>query len=143
MSVPPNKRLPEKIWQLMLQSMPIPCVDIIFINNNGEILYGRRKIPPCKNLWALPGGRIIKGESPEQAAQRQAEHYGLGYEKLIMNGVFTSNLKTRSSIIISFVAIGAKGNPIPDIEFTTFQWRKDIPQPLGLTHRQIIKKRRE
>ena len=150
MSVPPNKYLPEKTWKLMLQSMPIPCVDVIFINNHGEVLYGWRKILPLKNIWALPGGRIIKGESPEQAVLRQAEHYGLSYEKLVLNGVFSMNLThayldqtTRSDILISYAAVGARGNPQPKSEFTKLEWKKEIPEPIISVHRRMVKQWRE
>jgi len=143
MSVPINKRLPEKVWKLMLQSMPIPCVDLICINDNGEILWGWRRIPPLNNRWALLGGRIIRGESPLETAQRQAKHYGISYQKLMLNGIFSWNSKARCDVTINFVALGARGNGCPREEFTKLEWKKEIPEPSIPIHRQAVKQWRK
>lgn len=138
MSAEPNGFVPEKLWNLMVQLMPIPCVDVIFVNENGEVLYGIRKIPPCAGMWMLPGGRILKGETPEDTAARQAQEYGMTYEKLVLNGVFTSNHKPRSDICISYVAYGAKGTPQLGKDFSKVEWKKEIPETLIFVHREMI-----
>lgn len=39
--------------------------------HNDSILLVRRKNPPAKDLWAIPGGRIKFGETLQQAAERE------------------------------------------------------------------------
>lgn len=138
MSAPPNRRLPEKMWNLMVQLMPIPCVDLILVNDKGEVLYGRRKIPPGVGMWMLPGGRIFKGETPEETALRQAQEYGLTYENLVLNGVFSSNYRPRSDICISYVAYGAKGMIDLGRDFSTVMWLKEPPESLIRVHKEMI-----
>ncbi len=138
MTISPNRYLPEKLWNLMVQIMPIPCVDLIFVNDKGEVLYGIRRIPPCVNTWMLPGGRILKGEDPEETALRQAQEYGISYEKLVLNGVYSSNYRPRSDICISYVAYGAKGTHGLGKDFSKVEWRKDPPESLIFVHREMI-----
>jgi ADP-ribose pyrophosphatase YjhB (NUDIX family) len=61
--------LPEKEFHEILGKMPIPCIDLI-INTHGNLLLVRRNIEPYKDLWALPGGRILHGETFAQAIKR-------------------------------------------------------------------------
>jgi 8-oxo-dGTP diphosphatase len=46
---------------------------IIFDEKNESIVMIKRRWPPFKGWWALPGGLIEKGESPEQALKRESE----------------------------------------------------------------------
>ncbi|MFX1296780.1 MAG: NUDIX domain-containing protein [Promethearchaeota archaeon] len=46
---------------------------VIFDDTKENVVLIKRKYPPCKNQWALPGGFIEKGETAEQAALREAE----------------------------------------------------------------------
>jgi len=38
-----------------------------------SVLLIKRKYPPFKGSWAIPGGFILNGESPEQAVERELE----------------------------------------------------------------------
>jgi colanic acid biosynthesis protein WcaH len=49
--------------------MPLPCVDLLIIHD-GKLLLMLRNNEPGKDLWFTPGGRILKGESLEQAVNR-------------------------------------------------------------------------
>jgi len=139
MSIPSNKMLPEEVWKTVLASVPIVCVDIIFINEKKEILYGMRKIKPYMNKWSLIGGRILRGESPKEAVKRQAIHYGLSYNELRLNDVFNANFGYRCDIIISFVARGVTGTPEPKEEFSRIEWKKDMPSNIGGIYKEEIR----
>ena len=52
--------------------MPISCVDLLIIHE-GKLLLMLRNNEPGKDLWFTPGGRILKGESLEQAVNRVLE----------------------------------------------------------------------
>jgi ADP-ribose pyrophosphatase len=39
--------------------------------HEGKVLLVKRKRPPAKGLWAIPGGRIKLGETLKQAAERE------------------------------------------------------------------------
>ena len=123
----------------MLASMPIPCVDLICVNSNDEILYGWRVIPPYKNRWALPGGRILRGESPEQAAARQLKECGIKAKRLYQNGVFSVNFPSgRCDIVTSFIAEGASNPSSFGKDFSRFMWSLDIPKKTGDNYRRMV-----
>ena len=49
---------------------PLPVVLVGCFDEQGRVLLVRREKRPYKGLWSLPGGRILLGETVEQAAQR-------------------------------------------------------------------------
>jgi len=57
----------------MRVSIKVTVDIVLFSKEKGgeEVLLIRRKNPPFENMWALPGGFIDPGESPETAARRE------------------------------------------------------------------------
>ena len=86
-----RKWLPARLWDEIIQKMPVPCVDLILQRPNDSILYGWRLISPYRNVWALVGGRMLRGENLLQSASRIAREYGLRVGRLYLNGVFPVN----------------------------------------------------
>jgi ADP-ribose pyrophosphatase YjhB (NUDIX family) len=127
-AVPGNRWLPEKTWKLMLASMPIPCVDAICVNDKGEILFGWRVIAPYKYCWALPGGRILRGEDPLVAVRRHLRTYGIKAKKLRQLGTFSSNFGWRCDVSTAYVVNVLSGPTKTRQEFSWFEWKKDIPK---------------
>ncbi|AKH97431.1 NUDIX domain-containing protein [Halanaeroarchaeum sulfurireducens] len=71
----------EETWETIVQSMPIPSVDLVVKCPEG-ILLGKRANEPAKGEWFIPGGRIQKGEPLREAVHRIAEEE-LGIEVTI------------------------------------------------------------
>ena len=71
----------EETWETIVQSMPIPSVDLVVECPDG-ILLGMRANEPAKGEWFIPGGRIQKGEPLREAVHRIAEEE-LGIEVTI------------------------------------------------------------
>ncbi len=121
--------------------MPIPCVDVVFQREDSSILYGWRLINPYNEVWALPGGRILRGEYVKQCASRIAKQYGLEFEELYLVGVFPVNFPKRSDISITVAALKVAGEPkIDGFEFSKFVWKKDPPKRLGTNYARMITK---
>jgi ADP-ribose pyrophosphatase YjhB (NUDIX family) len=140
-SVSEEDWIPTKLWNKITERMPIPCVDIIFQRPDGRILYGWRLIPPYRNVWALLGGRIIRGENLLQSASRIAKEYGLTFERLYLNGVFPVNFPKRSDIVISLVARHISGKPrVDEFEFSKFTWSRTPPKRLGKNYLRMVRK---
>lgn len=56
----------------------IPAAGVIIVNDQGQILLVQRGHQPQVGRWTVPGGRLEPGETPEQAAVREAlEETGL------------------------------------------------------------------
>jgi 8-oxo-dGTP pyrophosphatase MutT (NUDIX family) len=69
---------------------PYPCGDAAIFNARGEILLIQRA---DDQLWAMPGGAFEVGETPAQAACREAwEETGIQVEPLALVGVYDSRL---------------------------------------------------
>jgi len=56
---------------------------LILENNKGEILLTKRKFPPKKGFWDLPGGFIDFGETVEESLRREIkEELGMELKKI-------------------------------------------------------------
>jgi len=86
----------------------VRCV-LFDTDNNVAVLYSR-----AKNYWALPGGGIEKGETPEVATMREMrEEAGCDSENLVCVGKTKEIRKDRELINISYAfkayVVGEKG----------------------------------
>lgn len=63
--------IPEELYQQILLNTPIACVDIAIVAS-GSVLLVKRKDPPAKNQWWVPGGRVLKCEMMKETAARKA-----------------------------------------------------------------------
>ena len=141
LGVAQQKWVPAKLWDEIIQKMPIPCVDLIFQRSNNSILYGWRLISPYRNVWALVGGRMLHGESLLQSASRIAKEYGLLFGRLYLNGVFPVNFPNRADVAISLAARAISGEPQVDgYEFSKFIWANKPPKGLGANYLRMVKK---
>ncbi|HES58813.1 MAG: NUDIX hydrolase [Calditrichaceae bacterium] len=49
---------------------PVAAVGAV-VFNNGCVLLVKRKNPPAKGQWAIPGGKIMTGERMQETAERE------------------------------------------------------------------------
>ncbi len=71
----------DSLYAEIVQSMPIPCVDLVVMDRSGRILLLKRKNEPAANQWWFPGGRVLFGEMRLEAAKRKlVEECGLSAE---------------------------------------------------------------
>ena len=84
------------------------------IERDGQVLLIKRKNAHGAGSWAVPGGHLEHGETPEQCAIRETrEEVGIDISGVrfaaITNDVFTE--KSRHYITIWMIASRAKGEP--------------------------------
>lgn len=73
--------IPDEDWATIVDSMPVPSVDLVVVNGDGEFLLGKRENKPARGTWFVPGGRVLKNESLENAVHRLArQEIGLSVE---------------------------------------------------------------
>ena len=133
--------MPDRLWNQVKRYMPIPCVDVILEDSRGEVLLGWRQIPPYRNVWALPGGRVGKGERLQAAAKRTLAEYGLAARDLFLVGVFPIRFPSRSDLAVCLAAKHSRGEARPDgIEFSNFRWTRSLPRGIGANYRRMILK---
>lgn len=54
----------------IIDTTPLVSIDLILENNQGKILLGKRTNKPAMGFWFVPGGRIRKNETLDDAMQR-------------------------------------------------------------------------
>lgn len=64
-------QIEQLLYNQILRTMPIICVDGIIFNDKHEILFLKRNNEPEKNKWWFPGGRLLKNENLENAIVRK------------------------------------------------------------------------
>ena len=71
-------KIADCLYQTIVASMPIVCVDLLIRNSIGHVLLLKRSNSPAKEQWWLPGGRVYMNELMSDAAKRKAlEECGL------------------------------------------------------------------
>jgi len=79
-------------------------VDAVIEDAQGNIVLIKRKFPPFKDYYALPGGFIEKGENPKQAIRREVkEETNLNIKIIRKIGVFDEEGRDPRGSIISTV----------------------------------------
>ena len=61
--------LPDEDYNKLLRNVVRTAADVLVMDKRGKVLLGKRIIKPLPG-WFTFGGRIIPGESPEQACAR-------------------------------------------------------------------------
>ena len=73
---PSRKFLPEDLYGRLVRDCVVFCVDIVLVrktkDGEKECLLVKRSSEPVKGVWWWPGGRMLKGETIFDAAQRKA-----------------------------------------------------------------------
>ena len=64
--------LPLETFQLVVASTPLVSIDLVVENAHGELLLGLRNNRPAQGSWFVPGGRVLKNESLDDAFVRLA-----------------------------------------------------------------------
>lgn len=62
--------LPDETFKSIIQHTPLISIDLIVRNEKGEVLLGKRVNAPAKGYWFVPGGRVRKNETLDDAFVR-------------------------------------------------------------------------
>lgn len=65
--------LDNDTFKTVVANTPLVSIDLLVSNPHGEILLGQRLNRPAQGTWFVPGGRIYKNESLDQAFERITE----------------------------------------------------------------------
>ena len=78
--------IPHESYREILTSLPVLCVDVVIKDQKGHFLLIKRNRNPLKGQWWVPGGRVLKGESINQAALRKIREE-LGVEAKVSHSI--------------------------------------------------------
>ncbi|MCQ2047200.1 ADP-ribose pyrophosphatase [Stutzerimonas stutzeri] len=62
--------LDEDTFRGVVASTPLVSIDLVVQNEHGELLLGHRLNRPAQGFWFVPGGRIQKNETLDEAFRR-------------------------------------------------------------------------
>ena len=65
------KHILGRLYNQIIQLLPIVCVDLLVVDATKKILMLKRKNPPANGEWWFPGGRVYHGELRKDAALRK------------------------------------------------------------------------
>ncbi|TPQ26454.1 GDP-mannose mannosyl hydrolase [Methylomonas koyamae] len=114
---------------------PLVSIDLIVSSADGKILMGQRLNQPAQGYWFVPGGRIYKSETLEQAFRRITETelgqiYEIGDGRLV--GAFThlydTNFADAPGISTHYVVLGYQLNmglesaQLPQQQHSAYRW---------------------
>jgi 8-oxo-dGTP diphosphatase len=126
---------------------PLLTVDIIIFtveNNTLRILLTKRKDEPFRDVWALPGGFLLQGETTETGAKRILKEKA-GVEKVYTEQLYTFDTPGRDPrgpvFTVTYFALVPRNEllfkPVEASQSTEFVDIRKMPK-LAFDHKEII-----
>lgn len=124
-------------------SGPALATDCVLFDARGRVLLIKRKNPPFKGTYALPGGFVDTGETTEAGCRRElAEETGLSVGPLRLVGVYSEPSRDPRSHVVSVVYMGEVGTAEPRAgdDASAARWVKSWRRAkLAFDHAQILR----
>lgn len=141
-----NGWVPEEDWRTIVRYSPIVSVDLLVRVDDGLVL-GKRQNEPAAGFWFIPGGRVKKGETREEAVHRIArEELGTNVDIVESLGAFehfydTSDVKDineKHYLANGYVVDAKSGDFDGDGQHVELRIFHDSPEPLHQYIRKYI-----
>jgi 8-oxo-dGTP diphosphatase len=121
---------------------PLLAADCVVLDASGRVLLVRRKHPPFKGHYALPGGFVEIGETVEDAARRELmEETGVKAGRLQLVGIYSDPKRDPRGHICSaaFLTRIARARPTAGDDAAAAQWIADWRKAeLAFDHARIL-----
>lgn len=125
-----------------MPNLPKLTVDCVVMDANGQVLLIRRKYPPHKGSYALPGGFLEAGETVEEACRRELrEETGMSVGKLRLVGVYSKPGRDPRgpTVSVAYLAKVRKGTAAAGDDAAAAEWVSGWRRmPLAFDHAAII-----
>jgi 8-oxo-dGTP diphosphatase len=121
---------------------PLLAADCVVFDASDRVLLIRRRHPPFKGRYALPGGFVDIGEAVEDACRRElAEETGLSAGRLRLVGVYSDPGRDprAHTCSVAFLAKVARGSPKAGDDAAAAEWVADWRSAdLAFDHARIL-----
>src|SRR5262245_41319799 len=121
---------------------PLLTADCVVFDGKSRVLLVRRKHPPFKGRYALPGGFVDIGETVEDACRRElAEETGLVAGRLRLVGIYSDPGRDPRGHTCSavFLARVARAKPMAGDDAAAAEWVADWrTADLAFDHARIL-----
>lgn len=140
------KYAPRNIFDQILEWSVIPTFDLVLEYGDQGVILIKRKIPPYKNQWALPGLRIYKGETIDETLKRIAKNdlgLSINPKERIFLGQYVGKFRTehdRQDLSTGYlIHVDTPRKVTLDREkFSSYQFTKAIPHNTGAMYRYYL-----
>ncbi|MFB1066314.1 NUDIX domain-containing protein [Natrinema sp. H-ect4] len=138
--------IPEDEWRTIVEHAPIVSVDLL-VRFNGGLIFGKRENEPAAGYWFIPGGRVQKRETREEAVHRIAgEELGadvriiesLGAYEHIYDTADVDGVGGKHYLANGFVVEAESSNLVPDDQHSDLKIFSESPEPLHEYVRQYL-----
>jgi len=127
---------------MSLPNTPLLTVDCVVFDGTNRVLLIRRKNPPFKGIYALPGGFVDIGETAEAACRREMrEETGVRVARLRLIGVYSDPKRDPRghTCSVAYLAGTWRGNPEAADDASAVEWVTGWRRAsLAFDHRRII-----
>jgi colanic acid biosynthesis protein WcaH len=129
--------IPTDQYQGIIEVLPILCVDVIITNTRGEYLLLKRANEPRKGQWWVIGGRLLKGETLEEAVVRKVREetslqveaaHPIGYYEAVSQENPFGLAPRLHAVSVVFSTLVDDGQPVRlDDQSLDWKFSKDLP----------------
>lgn len=126
--------LEKETFKTVIASTPLVSIDLLVKNTQGEYLLGYRTNQPAKNFWFVPGGRILKDESMDDAfirlckdelgvqlTRNEAKFLG-PFEHFYNDYVFGDEVTTHYVVLGYELVIDIELSSLPNEQHNEYMW---------------------
>ncbi|HCG6981475.1 TPA: GDP-mannose mannosyl hydrolase [Vibrio parahaemolyticus] len=129
-----TQRLDESTFKTVVASTPLVSIYLIVRNSNDQVLLGLRTNRPAKGFWFVPGGRICKDETFEQAFLRLTQvELGVSvpiskvsllgpYQHLYADNFSGSEFSTHYVVLGYQIELDVPLSGLPSEQHQNYQW---------------------
>lgn len=126
--------LSQKDFSTVVRSTPLISIDLIVENEHGEFLVGKRTNRPAQGYWFVPGGRVQKDETLEQAfsrltqaelgsrfCQTEARFYGV-WQHFYADSFAGDEFSTHYVVLGYRLKVRSDALELPDEQHDAYRW---------------------
>ncbi len=137
----PRKRCPSCSW--IHYQNPLPVAIAYTENLSGELLVVRRAHQPAYNEWALPGGFLESGETPQEGCLRELLEETSLYGKIdrLIGAYHRESTMYGSLLVVAYKVIASEETSLQinhELYEAAFYPNERIPRINIPLHRKII-----
>jgi colanic acid biosynthesis protein WcaH len=126
--------LEQDVFKKIIDATPLISIDLVIQNSDGKYLLGLRNNRPAQGFWFVPGGRVFKNETLDNAfiriakeelgvnsCRNNAEPLGV-FEHFYEDCVFDNEISTHYVVLGYKIVLDIIIDELPDSQHQQYIW---------------------